>query len=339
MQAEESALQTIRTSPPSPQTGVAICVVRDELALLPHFLHHYRGLGVQRFAFVDNGSTDGTLQYLLGQVDCDVFHHPGNFRAASAGMAWKNLLLRAYAPARWYLSVDADEHLVYDGWPDQDIDSFADRLGRTRHRVATAILVDMYGPGPVLETHIRADRSLLEIFPLFDGEGYLISTPDDWKAQGFPQMNIRGGPLRRVMDDLQPLGWLAKSPLILEPGILFGNPHSVNPVELNFAAPHTALLHFRLSGDLPAKAVRVMDWQTYSPGSLSDYQRLHTRLLQDSGLSFAYPGSVQFNSPGQLVERGLICGASQPAFFEPVLARESRSNVPPLMRDGGPERW
>lgn len=307
---EKSALQTIRMSSPSPRTGVVICVVRDELTLLPHFLQHYRDMGARRFAFVDNGSTDGTLQYLLDQCDCDVFLHLGNYRAAGTGMAWKNLLLRAYAPSPWYLSLDADEHLVYDGWPGQDIDSFAETLGKSGKRVATAILIDMYSPGPVLQTRVEAHRSLLETFPQFDGEGYLVSMPKDWRAQGFPQMNIRGGPLRRVMNDLQALGWLAKAPLILESDIYFGNPHSVNPVELNFAAPHTALLHFRLSGELPAKAIRVADWQTYSAGSLSDYQQLHERLRQDPGLSFSYPGSVRFSSPGQLIERGMICGVS-----------------------------
>ena len=295
--------------------GVVICVVRDELAFLPHFLQHYRDLGVQRFAFVDNGSTDGTRQYLLDQGDCDLFSHLGNHYAAMSGMAWKNLLLRAYGSARWRLSVDADEHAVYDGWPGQDLDSFADRLGRSGHRIATAILVDMYSPGPVLETRITPDTSLLATCPLFDGEGYFVSMPDDWQAQGFPQMNIRGGPLRRVLKDLQPLGWLAKAPLILEPDILFGNPHSVNPAVLNFAPPAIALLHFRLSGSLMKRFSRATNWQTYSPGSVSDYQRLSEKLRLDPGFSFACPGSVRFSAPAQLIERGMIQGTDLAAFM------------------------
>ena len=30
-----------------------ICPIRDEMAMLPHFLQHYREMGVRRFIFID----------------------------------------------------------------------------------------------------------------------------------------------------------------------------------------------------------------------------------------------------------------------------------------------
>ena len=38
------------------------------MTVLPHFLAHYRGLGVGCFVMVDNLSDDGTREYLLASL-------------------------------------------------------------------------------------------------------------------------------------------------------------------------------------------------------------------------------------------------------------------------------
>ena len=48
-------------------------VVRNEKLRLPSTLRHHRSLGVRRFFALDNGSTDGTLDYLCGEPDVHVF--------------------------------------------------------------------------------------------------------------------------------------------------------------------------------------------------------------------------------------------------------------------------
>jgi Glycosyl transferase family 2 len=47
--------------------------VRNELLRLPQTLDHYRTIGVSRFFVTDNGSTEGTKEFLLTQPDCHVF--------------------------------------------------------------------------------------------------------------------------------------------------------------------------------------------------------------------------------------------------------------------------
>jgi len=51
------------------QDLLVVCVVRNEMALVPHFLAHYRLLGVKCFVFVDNCSDDSTREYLFEQPD------------------------------------------------------------------------------------------------------------------------------------------------------------------------------------------------------------------------------------------------------------------------------
>ena len=50
------------------------CTLRNEKVRLPYFLEYYREMGVNHFLFVDNDSTDGTMDYLAEQPDVSVWH-------------------------------------------------------------------------------------------------------------------------------------------------------------------------------------------------------------------------------------------------------------------------
>ena len=48
---------------------LVFCTQRNERIRLPYFLKYYREMGVGHFFFVDNDSTDGSLDYLAEQPD------------------------------------------------------------------------------------------------------------------------------------------------------------------------------------------------------------------------------------------------------------------------------
>jgi len=306
MRAHAPGLEAVRVHPPTPGEGVALLVVRDEITHLPGFLRHHRAAGVRRFAFVDNGSTDATVEYLLAQADCDVFRHAGDYRDAAAGAVWRNLLLARYAQAGWWLCPDADELTVYPGWPRAGLDEAAAAWRAAGLRAVTALMVDMYGDGPVLDTRLGADGDLLAACPLFDGDGYTFDWPADPIAEDFPRLNVRGGPEMRAIRPPPDYGWLAKTPLLLEPGLLFRDPHTAWPFAVNFELPRLALLHVRFFDHLLPKVERMRTCQGHTPGSIRAYEQVVERLAREPGFSFAYGGSARFASWEQLAALGLV---------------------------------
>ena len=52
---------------------VLFACLRNEMTRLPHFLKHYRNLGVDHFLFVDNGSDDASDTYLSAQSDISLW--------------------------------------------------------------------------------------------------------------------------------------------------------------------------------------------------------------------------------------------------------------------------
>ena len=125
------------------------CVVKDERVRLPWYLHHYRSLGCEEFLFIDNGSLDGTVEYLREQLDVTLYHAPADMYAASRfGTDWVNVLGRRHAMNRWLLLTDADELLSWPGCEQEGILGLiarAERMGL--NRVFTP-LIDVYSDQP-----------------------------------------------------------------------------------------------------------------------------------------------------------------------------------------------
>src|SRR5262252_7808355 len=96
----------------TPETRVVVCVVKNEALRLPYWLDYYRSMGFDRFVFVDNSSTDGTLELLLAQPDAYVFATTEPYAASKYGVTWTNAVLDAVCDGRWTLVADADELLV-----------------------------------------------------------------------------------------------------------------------------------------------------------------------------------------------------------------------------------
>ncbi len=85
--------------------------MRNEIDILPAFLHHYRSIGVTCFHIVDTGSTDGSKLFLEQQDDVQVYVKNGGYPQANAGVDWVNEIGDMYCKGKWTTVVDADEFL------------------------------------------------------------------------------------------------------------------------------------------------------------------------------------------------------------------------------------
>lgn len=90
-----------------------VSVVRNEMFFLPFFLAHYRSIGIKTFIIADNGSDDGTLEYLLAQNDVVLFSVDTDYRQAHYGVAWQEAMMTALRAGKWSLIADADELIFW----------------------------------------------------------------------------------------------------------------------------------------------------------------------------------------------------------------------------------
>ncbi|MGE0668762.1 MAG: glycosyltransferase family 2 protein [Sphingomonadales bacterium] len=294
---------------PQPRRSDIVCIaaVRNEILRLPDFFRHYRRLGVDRFIFIDNGSTDGSREFLLDQPGVELHATNAAFGRAHGSATWRQALLRRRASGCWGLSVDVDEHLVYDGCERHGLADLAGRLERAGRASLPAMMLDMYPDGPLDEAVPAPDRSLVEICPLFDGEGYM--SPADRPLYVGPRIRwFIGGPRRRLFagNGQSAGGEAGKTPFArwdLDTTLL--SPHALHPSRLNLGTPTGVLLHFKLMADLLGRTETAVREGQYFGNSIA-YRRMLPSLREAPRLSAVWEGSRRYESSRSLVQAGYM---------------------------------
>lgn len=104
-----------------------VSIIKNEAFFLKAWLDHYRNLGVEQFILIDDGSDDGSLEYLCDQPDCVVLQSPFKYgqeimqrsrrtpwriNSVRAGIKFKSLLPSKYSRGTWCIYADPDEFLL-----------------------------------------------------------------------------------------------------------------------------------------------------------------------------------------------------------------------------------
>lgn len=187
------------------------CTLRNEKVRLPYFLNYYREMGVNHFLFVDNDSTDGSLDYLAEQSDVSVWHTRASYKRSRFGVDWLNWLQLKYAHGHWALVLDPDEFLVYPFCDTRPLRALTDWLDASSIKSFSAMLLDMYPKGRLDEKPYQSGQNPLEIANWFDSGNYTMS-----RNKRFGNLWIQGGPRARMFfgDKPEKAPALNKIPLV-----------------------------------------------------------------------------------------------------------------------------
>jgi hypothetical protein len=200
-----------RTAAIGAEPILLFATLRNERIRLPYFLQYYRDLGVEHFLMVDNGSTDGSAEYLAQQPDVSVWSTTASYKRSRFGMDWVMGLLRRYGHGHWCVVVDVDEFLIYPFCETRPLRALTDWLDASQIRAFSAMLLDMYPKGPVEDQPYREGQNPFEIAQWFDSGNYAISR--NW---AYGNLWIQGGPRTRTFfaDTPKAAPALNKVPLI-----------------------------------------------------------------------------------------------------------------------------
>nr|WP_281409330.1 glycosyltransferase family 2 protein [Microvirga terricola] len=333
-------------------------VVRNEVSRLPYHLAYHRTLGVDRFFFVDNGSEDGTVDFLLSQPDCHVFQTFASFGEANYGMHWINLLVERFGIGSWCLFLDADELFTFPHADELSLPDFCRFLDQTGNEGAFALLLDMYNRGPIADAVYAPGTPFLETCPHFD-KSYHIRRKVGLKSvkRTFAEVEAVGGPrlrkfypeflhagvwqmaLHRALRKLRrhPLGsalglrrtkWgsalppdLTKIPLIKgRAGRHWVSNHRTTPLKL--AEVRGALLHFKFFADFHNRAITEATRKQHWDGG-AEYVRYASLLTDEPATTLFFEGSENYRSNDELERLGIMKSSPR---FDAFAARRSRKN-------------
>ena len=200
-----------RTAAIEPRDILVMTTLRNERIRLPYFLRYYRDLGVGHFLMVDNGSDDGSAEYLEEQPDVSLWETGGSYKRSRFGADWLNWLAGRHGHDHWCLTVDPDEFLVYPFSDTRPLRALTDWLDASSIRAFGAMLLDMYPKGRIDAVHYREGQDPFEIACWFDAGNYTIER--NWQ---YGNLWIQGGPRCRAFFSEEPrrAPALNKTPLV-----------------------------------------------------------------------------------------------------------------------------
>ncbi len=272
--------------------------IRNARRYLPSFLEHYRNLGVTRFIFVDDRSSDGSLEYLETVEDADLYQSRLSYMESNRGILFKEEVVRTYGRNRWWVFVDIDEYLVYDGIEKHGLRDVIHALEKRRLTRLLAPLLDMYPTGNIQHAHFDGSDSKMpwEVASAFDRSGYFIRfRGKDWE--------IRGGVRYRVFGN-----WveLAKYPLMyVVDGDYFRSIHYPRPYYGNSTPVLGNLLHFKFFDDYEKFIRTAAQEGRYFEGA-KHYKVALDRIEQGDMEFYQTDISEEFSGPQQLRELGFF---------------------------------
>ena len=159
----------------APGDVLLFAVVRNEIERIPHFLDHYRRIGVDHFLIVDNASNDGTGHYLAAQPDVSLWQTPCSYKQSRFGMDWLTWLMIRYGHGHWCVTVDADEILIYPYHDERSLKDLGHWLETQGQQSFGAIMLDMYPKGPIGDQSYRPGDDPFESLSWFDAGNYTFS--------------------------------------------------------------------------------------------------------------------------------------------------------------------
>jgi glycosyltransferase involved in cell wall biosynthesis len=283
----------------------AFMCIRNEILRLPWALEYHRGIGVDRFIIIDNGSSDGSTEYLLSQDDVHCFYTTENYSNSYWGVNWINKILDLFGVGNWCLVIDADELFVYPFCEVNKINSFLNKLELSGFHAVFALVIDMYNKAPIKEAVYKAKEPFLDICQYFD-----VNTYNAFNVSEYPQVRICGGPRNRVfwskIKSEFPSPTMNVVPLIKwQNGFkyLCGR-HCMN-LPLNFSFLAGTILHFKFFHDFFERVEKEVKRGEHF-GSAREYN-IYLQCIKDNpDLTLFYEDSMLYEGTKQLVELDLL---------------------------------
>lgn len=281
-----------------PDDILLFSVEYNELLRLPSLLNHYRKLGIKHFFFIDNNSTDGSLEFLLSQPDCYVFWTNHSFYEAQMGMAWINALIHQYATeGQWCIHPDADELMVYPNMETCNLIHLVRYLDEQGYEIISSYMLDMYPATKEQQLAFKPEDDMLVSAPYFYNDYVFFH-------QIYCPYNFPVGGIFNYLDTNP--GTFTKTSLFKfsRDFYFINSTHSSTPCKV--ADISSAYLHFKMLGDFKVKAITETKRKEHWAGGINykKYASIYER--DDINDLSKLDKSVKYKNSQQLVELGLI---------------------------------
>jgi len=288
---------------------VLVCLVKDGELYIRSFLDHYRRIGVKHIVFMDNGSTDGTIE-IASQYDW-VSIVQCTLPARYYELPLRLYALEKFAKGHWCLCVDVDEIFDYPYSRQIPLSALLTYLSGHGYTAVVGQMLDMFAPGPLNSVPCSPTDWLLDVYRYYDVSdiekvdyfGQDVAALYAHNTLSNSDIKVYYGGIRKKLFGTR--NGLTKHCLFR---IVDGLRPMVHPHYLDHGriADFTVVLyHFKFAGDFYAICNRHVEEKTWG----HDEYELYLEKQADEELTPMGPAARELLQPEQLLEdRFLVAG-------------------------------
>ena len=286
-----------------------VCVGRNTAFYLPTFFDWHRALGIEKFIYVDNGSSDASIEIVSSQPDTIVASCSASFKDHEGLI--RLYATQLYARGGWRLVVDADELFDYPGSQRVSLRRLLGDLNASGKTAVVAQMLDMIPDGGLADIRNETYQAAIESCAYYDissieaRDYYSEDIEFKWFLQknqmSNPQIKFNFGGIRKTLFGEECC--LSKHPLFKPgPGVLvLPHPHVSTGL---ICADFTALLrHYKFTGDFVKRELDLLSDGRVAHGETA--QRMRT-IGERPDMTFIQPTSERYTSPEALLEKGFL---------------------------------
>jgi hypothetical protein len=136
-------------------------------SIIPSLIEYYFKLGIDRVFYIDNLSSDSSIQRLLKYSKVHIWKQTEEYGIENKyGVTWQEDLLQKYGIGNWVLLADTDEWFIYPNCETKSLRAFTAELEAKGIDCVVARFIDMYGKDA--EALIQPHQTFLEVMPYYD---------------------------------------------------------------------------------------------------------------------------------------------------------------------------
>jgi hypothetical protein len=289
-----------------PDELIVITVVRNGALYVKSFMAHYLAMGVAHCVFLDNGSTDGTVDMLREYPRVTVLQTDAPYDRFENTM--KRYLAERFSSGRWNLCADIDELFDYPFSDRLPLAGFLQYLNTRGFSAVVAQMLDMFAPVPLADLTSTADDRLKDKYTHYDISG-IDAPPYEWSQPSSPDIRMHWGGIRRAIFGTG--NGLTKAALVKMDGRVkpFVNWHHATGALV--ADVSCVLLHYPFVSAFAEKVRDAVRTGRYGPTTSEEYAAYAGTLARNPRLNLMRPSARRFTGLEPLIDAGFLVVSDQ----------------------------
>jgi glycosyltransferase involved in cell wall biosynthesis len=284
---------------------IVICVVRNGRVYVNSFVKYYFRLGVKHIVFLDNGSTDNTVE-LASRYD-NVTILKTDLPYSKYENLMKAYLARRFSKGRWNLCADIDE---FFDWPFSQVVSARSLLRYLNARNYTAVvaqMLDLFSDLPLSEVKDDPEEDITKNYNYYDISD-ISKTNYVFSQLSYDAVKQHNCGIRKTIFGSN--NGLTKAPLVfVDRRIQLFKVwhHAENAYIADFTC---VLLHYPFTSSFYDKVKDASATKRYGFWTSDEYDLYWARLSREPGLTLRLDTSRRYMGVEPLIDEGFLVASS-----------------------------